>query len=124
MARELQPAPLEPTRSLLESTARGDVVPLVHATRIEQQGVANHLRVDPMRVSEDDDVGVGKSPAQAARQASVWPEVAEGQRPQERLRLLEPARPVAMDERESLAGDRQLARSEEHTSELQSPVHL
>lgn len=77
--------------------------------RIEQQRTVMRLYIGAMRVAEDDSVGIRKTLVQESRQRLVRVQVAETQRPQQRLRLLHPAAPIAVDEHDAPSLDRELA---------------
>ena len=59
-------------------------------------------------VAVDDHVGLRKPPPEAARQSGVRTEVAQAQRPQQRLRLFDPPGPVAVDDDDPPARHRHL----------------
>src|SRR6266550_86011 len=105
---DLQPAPFEPSRLLLETQFCGGRVPLVHAARIEQERSVDLSHMGAVGVAVDDDVGLRKPPPEAARQSGVRTEVAQAQRPQQRLRLFDPPGPVAVDDDDPPARHRHL----------------
>lgn len=79
------------------------------ASRIEQQCTAASLRLGTVRVAEDNRIRLRKAPAQEFRQRLVRMQIAEAERPQQRLRFLHPAAPIAVDEHDAPALDRELA---------------
>ena len=81
----------------------------MHAARIEEEDPIQRLDASPMRVAVNYRVRVRKPSSQGARQASMWSEVAEAQGPRKRVRLLEQAASVAVDEHYPLASDHDLA---------------
>ena len=95
---------------LREAPARRAGVPLVHTAGIEHQHPVDGLGVRSMRVPEDDRIDVREPAAQIARQATMWPEVTQAQSPQEGVRLLEPAAPIAVHDRDALVFDLDLSR--------------
>src|SRR5207237_3991068 len=84
---DLQPAPVEPSRLLLETQFCGGRVPVVYPARIEQERSVDLSHMGAVCVAVDDHVGLRKPPPEAARQSGVRTEVAQAQRPQQRLRL-------------------------------------
>ena len=64
----------------------------------------------PVGVAEDDRVGVREPTPQVARQPAMRPVPAEAQRPEERVRLLEPAAAIAMHDDDPFAFDLDLSR--------------
>src|SRR6266478_9062209 len=97
----LKPGPFEPARTPLEAQRRRPRVPLVHRSRIEQQGAANGLDVRPVRVTEHDRVELSEAAPQRTRQAGMRMVGAEAQGPQQGLRLLDPPVPVAVDDHDA-----------------------
>src|SRR5436190_17533618 len=97
MTCDLQPAPLEPTRALSQSSPGGHRIPLVDGARIEDQRAADPVLARAVGVAVNDQVGVRKAAPKAARDSLVRGEVAEAQSPQQRVGFFEPARPLAMD---------------------------
>ena len=62
-----------------------------------------------MRVAVDDHVRIRKPAPQASWQPAVRVKITEAQRPQQRQRLFEPRRPVAVNEHDPLALDEEFA---------------
>ena len=81
----------------------------MHRSRVEQQRAVDPVRVRAMRVPEHDHVGVWKSAPQAPRQTLVRLEEPQAQRPQQRLRLLDPTRSLAVDDDDAQPFDDELA---------------
>ena len=80
---------------------------------IEQKCAAQRLDMRAMRVAEDDRIGVRKPAVQEFREGLVRVDIAEAQRPQQRLRFLHPAAPIAVNEHDAAAFDHHLAAQRE-----------
>src|SRR5437762_14227890 len=103
MARNLEPAPLEPAGMLGETTRRCRRVPLMHTAWIEKERPADLAHVTAMRVPIHDHVCVWKTAPQAARKPAVRLPVSQAQRPQQRGGLPAPARAIAVHQGDALA---------------------
>jgi len=68
VARDLQPAPFEPTGPARQALVGRLRVPLVHAARIEQKRTFVRLYMRAMRVSENNRIGVRKTIVKESRQ--------------------------------------------------------
>src|SRR5216683_7652266 len=109
MPRDLEPAPLEPTWIPFQPLPRRPWVPLVDCTGVEHQDSVQSLDVRPVRVAENDRVRAFDAPSQRSRQAGVRAIGAQAQRPEQSLRLLQPAAAVAVDDDDGPALDSELA---------------
>src|SRR4029077_10011753 len=96
MGGDLEPAPLEPSWFLSEPLGGRARVPLMHPARVEQERPCCDLDVRSMGMAETDRVGARKATQQRMRKARVGIHEAEAQRPQQRLRLLDPPAAIAM----------------------------
>src|SRR6266852_21589 len=108
VARDLAPGPFEPTWIPFQAQSCRPQVPLVHTPRVEHQGAVDGLDVRPVRVTEDDRVGLAEAAAQRKRQAGMRVVGSQAQRPQQGLRLLDPPVPIAMDDHDAPAFNRHL----------------
>src|SRR6266704_1555579 len=97
VTRHLQPAPFEPPRVLRQAQHGCCRVPLVHSPRIEQQRPFDRLDVRPVNMPEDDHVASVEAAPKRMWKALVGLVGAKAQGPHQRLGLLDPARPVAVD---------------------------
>lgn len=118
MARDLEPAPLKPSWPLRQTPPGRLWVPLVHAARVEEECALASLDMPVVRVPEHDCVGAVEAPVKKMRQRRVRVQVAETERPQQRLRFLHPPTSIAVyqDDAPPFDGDLAAQRKRSHVS--------
>ena len=108
MARDLQPGPFEPAGTLGEALRGRPWIPLVHAAGVEHQRAVASFHVRPVCVAENYRVCAAKAPEEGPRQTGVGMQVAQAERPQQRLRFLDQTASVAMNQDDPPALDQDL----------------